>query len=148
TLVGDAPDADQLARATADARTGRAVVVDAGTGADVRDHDVVAAAGDGAAVVACLALLADPDVDPAAGRAALDRLRTGTAHDASGLAAVVDGLVAAAPAAQAVTLAHGLDGADAVEARAAADVVARAHPELEVLLVGPVAGEAWWAGVD
>ncbi|WP_046528725.1 DAK2 domain-containing protein [Cellulomonas sp. FA1] len=145
TLVGDAPDADQLARATADARTGRAVVVDAGTGADVRDHDVVAAAGDGAAVVACLALLADPDGDPAAGRAALDRLRTGTAHDASGLAAVVDGLVAAVPAAQAVTLAHGLD---AVEARAAADVVARAHPELEVLLVGPVAGEAWWAGVD
>lgn len=152
TLVGPVADPHRVARAAVDTRAERAVVVDAGVGGaqDVDDVDVLVAADDGAAVVACLALVADPGLDPRAGRAALARLvavtRADPAADPADLLQDVADLLRDAPDAQAVTLVHG-----AGAAAAAADVAHRvleAHPEVEVVVAGPAAGPAWWVGVD
>ena len=148
TLVGDAPGVDEVVRAARDTRTGRAVVVDAGTGAPVPgDLDVVAATGDGPAVVACLALVADDAADPEAAHAALHRLAAATTDAHEAVPGLVARLLAAVPGAQAVTLVHGED----VDDRAVVDVavaVAGAHRDLEVVVAGPARGDAWWVGVD
>ncbi|ADG75195.1 Dak phosphatase [Cellulomonas flavigena DSM 20109] len=150
TLVGPAPTAQQVRRAAVDTRAERAVVVAAGVPADdgsTQDGsvDVLAVAGDGPAVVTCLALVADPQVAPEAGLAALARLRHGTtADDVVDLAAT---LVADVPGAQGVTLVHGADVPPATT-RAVADAVAAAHPQTEVVLAGPAVHAAWWVGVD
>ncbi|GIG39683.1 DAK2 domain-containing protein [Cellulomonas phragmiteti] len=154
TLVGTRPTAPQVARAAADTRAGRAVVVDAGLGLAASavppdGCDLLTAAGDGPAVVACLALVADPDVSPDAGREALQRVRGAGALQAEPevVHALLAELLPGAHAAQGVTLVHGRDVA-AGPARAVGDVVAAAHPQLEVVVAGPSAGAAWWVGVD
>lgn len=153
TLVGPAADAHQVARAAADTRAGRAVVVDAGVGlvAPVADgdqaYDLLAAPGDGPAVVACLALVADPQIAPDVGRAAVERVRAATARGSDGVRDAVVDLLRDAPAAQGVTVVHGHE-VDAAAARAVGAAVAAAHPQLEVVVAGPAAGAAWWVGVD
>ncbi|MBO0899916.1 DAK2 domain-containing protein [Cellulomonas sp. zg-ZUI222] len=152
TLVGPDPDVEQVARAAVDTRAGRVVVVGAGVApvaaapADPR-FDLLATTGDGPAVVACLALVADPQVTPEAGSDALRRLRAGTPTGADEVPAVVAALLADARGAQGVTLVHGVD-VDRAAVRAAADVLRAAHPQLEVVVAGPAAGAAWWVGVD
>lgn len=122
---------------------------------------VLPASHDGVAVVACLAALADPSGGAAAARAVLDRLRADQVpHDAapgaspSAVGRTVDALVAGGappqavtPAPQAVTLVHGSDVV-AATADATARAVRTAHPELEVVVVGPAHGSGWWVGVD
>jgi len=152
TLVGPDPDVEQVARAAVDTRAGRAVVVGAGVGpaaGDLADpcFDLVATTGDGPAVVACLALVADPQVTPAAGRDALRRLRAAAPAGVDEVPEVVAALLADVHAAQGVTLVHGTD-VDGATARATADVLSAAHPQLEVVVAGPAAGAAWWVGVD
>ncbi|MCC2335623.1 DAK2 domain-containing protein [Cellulomonas wangsupingiae] len=151
TLVGPDPGPHEVARAALDTRAGRAVVVDAGVGtAGARDggaDDVLVTTGDGPAVVACLALVADPGLAPDAARQALRRLRSAGPVPADAVPEVVAGLLPQVPAAQGVTLVHGHDvGADA--ARAVADALADALPQVEVVVAGPAAGAAWWVGVD
>lgn len=155
TLVGPTPDAAQVVRAAADSRAERVVVVDAGVGTagalPSGGLEVLAAADDGAAVVACLALVGDPGVDPAAGHAALRRLRGRRVDDDAAVAATAASLVAQVDGAQGVTLVHGARVA-ASAARALADALAAAHPALEVVVAGPSdapsAPPAWWVGVD
>ncbi|UZN01862.1 DAK2 domain-containing protein [Cellulomonas sp. S1-8] len=158
TLVGPVPDAGQVARAAADTRAGRAVVVDAGVaavldgpeagGADVDGpYDLLTTSGDGPAVVVCLALVADPEVSPDAGRQALGRLRSATPSGPDAVPTALAGLLARAPAAQSVTLVHG-DDVDGDAARAVAARATDAHPQLEVVLAGPAVGHGWWLGVD
>ncbi|SFK06243.1 DAK2 domain-containing protein [Cellulomonas sp. KH9] len=170
TLVGGRTDAEQVTRAAVDTRAGHVVVVDAGVGVppapgtgtpdlpdcglptrdlatpDVPTCDVLAAAGDGPAVVACLALVADPQVAPDAGRAALRRLRAAVPTDLGTVPGTVVDLLRDAHDAQGLTLVHGtVDGA---QVRAVADALGAAHPELEVVVAGPAVGPAWWVGVD
>lgn len=150
--------AEHLARAVADAGAPRVVVL---TGApESRDEaarlaatdprlDVVAAGDTLEAAVAALAVLGEPGTpDERAGhaRAALARLRTA---DVVGDTRALDSAVArlaGTGGVQAVTVQHrvGPDEAGRVRAR-----LARAHPELDVVLVGPVAdGPDWRIGVD
>lgn len=152
TLVGAVTAAEQVVRAAADTRAVRAVVVAAGVGvvgavAADDPFDLLDAPGEGPAVVACLALVADPQVAPEAGLAALRRVRAAAPAEGRDVPAAVAALVGGAPAAQGVTLVHG-DDVDGGAARAVADLVAAAHPQLEVVVAGPAAGAAWWVGVD
>lgn len=148
TLVGPSVTAEQVARAAVDTRATRAVVVDTvGLPGEPGAYDVLRAADDGSAVVACLALVADPHVTPSAGADALGRLRAARPADADDVAPVVQRLLADVPDAQGVTVVHG----DTVTADAARPVVAglgAAHPQLEVVVAGPAVGAAWWVGVD
>ncbi|MBO3093888.1 DAK2 domain-containing protein [Cellulomonas dongxiuzhuiae] len=152
TLVGDDPGSEQVARAAVDTCAGRAVVVAAGVGPTGgapagAPFDLLTAPGDGPAVVACLALVADPGVTPDAGRDALRRLRAATPTGPETVPAAVTALLPQVPGAQGVTLVHG-PGVDPAAARAAADALAAAHPQLEVVVAGPAAGADWWVGVD
>ncbi|TGY77317.1 DAK2 domain-containing protein, partial [Cellulomonas shaoxiangyii] len=160
--------AEHVGRAVVDAEGSHVVVLDAVGGVPpgtvpeapgVPPATVLAAAPDGAAVVACLAVLADPARGSGAARAALDRLLSVRvpAHapgDAGGdapggvpaLVGAVRDLVRSRPAAQSVTLVHGADvGADAA---AAVDAVRAALPDHEVVVAGPAAEAGWWVGVD
>ncbi|MBD7918061.1 DAK2 domain-containing protein [Cellulomonas sp. Sa3CUA2] len=156
TLVGDDPGAEQVARAAVDTRAGRAVVVAAGVGATGgapagapagAPFDLLTTPGDGPAVVACLALVADAQLSPDAGRDALARLRSATPAGRGAVGHALAALLPQVPAAQGVTLVHG-HGVDPAAARAAADGLAAAHPQLEVVVAGPAAGADWWVGVD
>ncbi|QGQ18930.1 DAK2 domain-containing protein [Cellulomonas sp. JZ18] len=119
---------------------------------------------DGPAVVACLAVLAEPEAGARAARAVLHRLREARlpadpaatdppgSGDAGGaphtaVEAAVAALVLDAPEAQSVTLVHGA-GAPPAAVDATAAAVRAAHPEQEVVVVGPAAQAGWWVGVD
>lgn len=159
-LVADAGSPVRSAdvhRAAVDAEGSPVVVLDAVGGVvpgalpDAPPTVVLPVAADGEAVVACLAVLADPP-GAAAARAALDRLRSVRvpAHppgDVPALVAAVRDLARARPEAQAVTLVHGGDVAAAAVA-VAADALRAALPELEVVVAGTSAAPGWWAGVD
>ena len=184
TLVGTDPGAQQVGRAAADTRAGRAVVVDAGVGlrtddahgdlhrdlhddlhgdlhgdlhddvgdgvgGGVRDdaYDVLVTDGDGAAVVVCLAIVADPPAALDVGRQALARVRCDAPAGADAVQGTVAALLRDVPHAQGATLVHGPD-VDPGVARTAAAAVAAAHPQLEVVVAGPAVGPAWWVGVD
>lgn len=155
---------EQVARAAADTHAASVVVVGVGVpatlgplAADGARLDVLRVPDDGAAAVACLALLAGGrDDGGAAAREVLARLHVasapwdegaGTPADpvAADVVEAVRRLRAAHPDGQAVTLLHGTAWA----ATDAADAVHELERDgLDVALAGPAVGVTWWAGLD
>jgi len=157
--------ADHLARAVADTGATRVVVLTAGAelaaAGRALTHDdelrgaaleVVAAGDTLAQAVAALAVLGghgDATSRADGAWAALGRLRTVDVDVWADLATAAEALVEdAAGGAEAVTVQHG-PGSAYDEAVALREHVTAVHPELDVVLVGPVEGGARWRiGVD
>jgi dihydroxyacetone kinase-like predicted kinase len=156
--------AGHLARAAADTGATRVVVLpgapdlaEAAGGLAADDElagvavDVLGTVDVLAAAVAALAVLGaggDAATRAEHARAALGRLRTTDVAAAGGLEPATEELVGgAAGAAQAVTVQH--TAAAYGEAVALREHLAAVHPDLDVVLVGPVeAGPPWRIGVD
>ncbi|MFC8191308.1 DAK2 domain-containing protein [Cellulomonas sp. NPDC057328] len=164
TGPGVPPDPAHVRRAAVDTEAATVLVLDAvgdvpavdvpaaAASPDVPEVAVLPAGSDGAAVVACLAALADPPAAGDAARGALGRLRSVRVPghppgDVPALVAAVRDLVRSRPEAQAVTLVHDADAAPAA-VEAASGALRDALAEQEVVVVGPSAARGWWAGVD